>query len=214
MQTMREPMGMFLVLVDPNSKVEKLLGIASMAPYFIMCSLTTLIVRSRELVVCSWLGGHLLNEVLNFCLKRLLKEERPMGAPAVGFDIHGMPSAHSQFMGFYFCFSSCILAYRVRNCSPFWKVGAASFNLGLTLVVGYGRIRLGFHTPAQVVVGLGVGCAAGLFYYASCSRYLFPLFPAVARWKASRLALLRDALDVDNVIQFEYDAYDRLRKEQ
>lgn len=45
-------MGMFLVLVDPDSKVEKLLGIASMAPYFIMCSLTTLIVRSRELLVC------------------------------------------------------------------------------------------------------------------------------------------------------------------
>lgn len=160
----------------------------------------------------SWLGGHLLNEVLNFTLKRILKEERPEGAPAVGFDTHGMPSAHSQFMGFYFCFSSCILAYRVRNCSAIWKVGAVAFNLGLALAVGYGRIRLGFHTPAQVGVGLAVGCVAGLAYYAMCSRFLFPSFPAISRWRLAKLALLRDCLDVDNVLQFEYDAYELLRR--
>jgi hypothetical protein len=34
----REPFGMFLVMVDPNSKFEKLLGVAAMAPYFIMCA--------------------------------------------------------------------------------------------------------------------------------------------------------------------------------
>ena len=72
------------VQVDPHSKVEKLLAIAAMAPYFIMCALTTLIVRCRELLVCSWLVGHLLNEVLNFVLKRAFKEKRPPGAPAVG----------------------------------------------------------------------------------------------------------------------------------
>ena len=55
-----------------------------MAPYFIMCALTTLIVRCRELLVCSWLVGHLLNEVVNFVLKRTFKEKRPAGAPAVG----------------------------------------------------------------------------------------------------------------------------------
>ena len=70
--------------VDPHSKVEKLLAIAAMAPYFIMCALATLIVRCRELLVCSWLVGHLINEVLNFVLKRTFKEKRPDGAPAVG----------------------------------------------------------------------------------------------------------------------------------
>jgi hypothetical protein len=43
--------------VDPHSKAEKVLAIAAMAPYFIMCALTTLIARCRELLVCSWLVG-------------------------------------------------------------------------------------------------------------------------------------------------------------
>jgi len=38
MPVKREPFGMFLVMVDPNSKFEKLLGVAAMAPYFIMCA--------------------------------------------------------------------------------------------------------------------------------------------------------------------------------
>ncbi len=70
--------------VDPHSKLEKLLAIAAMAPYFIMCALATLIVRCRELLVCAWLVGHLANEALNFVLKRTFKEKRPDGAPAVG----------------------------------------------------------------------------------------------------------------------------------
>ena len=80
----RVPFGMFYVEVDPDSTAEKILAIAAMAPYFIMCALTTLIVRCRELLVCSWLVGHLLNEALNFVLKRTLKERRPPGAPSVG----------------------------------------------------------------------------------------------------------------------------------
>lgn len=38
MAVQREPFGMFLVMVDPDSKFEKLLGVAAMAPYFIMCA--------------------------------------------------------------------------------------------------------------------------------------------------------------------------------
>ena len=34
--TRREPFGMFYVAVDPNSKWEKILGIATMAPYFLV----------------------------------------------------------------------------------------------------------------------------------------------------------------------------------
>jgi len=32
----RQPFGMFLVTVDPDSTFEKFLGVAAMAPYFIM----------------------------------------------------------------------------------------------------------------------------------------------------------------------------------
>lgn len=40
----------------------------------------------------------LLNEVLNQVLKRTIRQKRPAGALLGGT---GMPSAHSQFMGFF-----------------------------------------------------------------------------------------------------------------
>jgi hypothetical protein len=54
---------MFYVMVDPNSKYEKLLGIATMAPYFVICGLVVLMVRCRELMTITWLVGQLGNEV-------------------------------------------------------------------------------------------------------------------------------------------------------
>jgi dolichyldiphosphatase len=149
MRNEREPFGMFYVLVDPESHFEKILAIITMAPYFIVCALTTLIARCRELVTITWLVGHLLNEVVNFGLKRLLKEERPAGAPKVGFDSHGMPSAHSQFMGFFLSFAICMFVVRVR-VNIFLKLIAAACSLILSTLVCYSRIELGFHTVPQV----------------------------------------------------------------
>ena len=143
--------------MDPESKAEKLLAIAAMAPYFIMCALTTMFVRCRELLVCSWIIGHLFNEALNFALKRTFKEKRPHGAPSVGFDEHGMPSAHSQFMGFYVSFSSMQLLLRVHNTHVAYKALAIFFNIALSGAVCYGRVELGFHTRSQVAVGLCIG---------------------------------------------------------
>jgi hypothetical protein len=59
----REPFGMFHVMVDPDSKFEKIFGIATMAPYFVICTLVVLIVRCRELMTITWLVGQLANEV-------------------------------------------------------------------------------------------------------------------------------------------------------
>ncbi|KAJ1474789.1 hypothetical protein T484DRAFT_1969770 [Baffinella frigidus] len=209
MAVQREPFGMFLVMVDPDSKFEKLLGVAAMAPYFIMCALAVLLLRCRELLVAVWLSGHLLNEALNLVLKKVIKEPRPPGAPRVGFDEHGMPSSHSQFMGFYLVFSSCVLLFRVRNVRAHWKLGAVAFNALLSAAVLHGRILLGFHTPPQVLVGFGVGCAAGLAYFFLARAVLFPAFGRIARWPLMRLLLARDAAGVDNVMQFEHDAYAR-----
>mmetsp|Transcript_28709 Transcript_28709/g.65067 ORF Transcript_28709/g.65067 Transcript_28709/m.65067 type:complete len:214 (-) Transcript_28709:31-672(-) len=210
----RVPMGMFLVMVDPESKGEKLLGVAAMEPYFIVCALVTLIVRCRELLVCFWFLGHILNEALNFFLKRLFKEQRPEGAPAVGFDGHGMPSAHSQFMGFYFAFSSAVLLFRIRDVSLLYKLLPVAFNLLLSVAVVFGRVHLGFHTEAQVIVGLAVGFLFGGCYYAFLHLVLFPRFPAMASWSLSKFLMLRDCQHVDNVIQAEYDFYASRRKKR
>jgi hypothetical protein len=48
MVTRREPFGMFYVAVDPNSKWEKILGIATMAPYFLVPRLLSSVITKRE----------------------------------------------------------------------------------------------------------------------------------------------------------------------
>ena len=145
----RQPFGMFYVLVDPDSYVEKILALITMTPYFVVCALTTLVVRCREMITITWLSGHLFNEAVNFCLKRILKQERPAGAPKVGFDEHGMPSAHSQFMGFFLSFALCVLMVRVK-ANIAMKITAAICSLILSGLVCFSRTELGFHTVSQV----------------------------------------------------------------
>lgn len=154
-------------------------------------------------------AGQLINEALNLVLKKVIKEPRPLGAPRVGFDSHGMPSSHAQFMGFYLAFSCCVLLFRVRDVSAHWKLGATAFNAAVTAAVLHGRMLLGFHTSPQVAVGFGVGVAVGLTYFALAHRALFPAFARVTRWPLMRALCMRDAACVENVIQFEYDVYAR-----
>jgi dolichyldiphosphatase len=145
----RVPFGMFYVLVDPDKPFEKVLALATMAPYFLVCALTILIVRCRELLTITWLTGQLLNETANFVLKRQFKQARPDGAPKVGFDEHGMPSAHAQFMGFFLAFAVCVLLFRVR-VNLLSKLSVIACTLTLTGLVCFSRIELGFHTHEQV----------------------------------------------------------------
>jgi dolichyldiphosphatase len=145
----RQPFGMFYVLVDPDKPLEKLLALITMAPYFIVCALVTLSLRCRELLTITWLIGQLLNEAINFFLKRLLQQSRPAGAPQVGFDGHGMPSAHSQFMGFFLSFSLCVVLFRIR-ANLILRLGISISIVLLAFAVFYSRLELGFHTFDQV----------------------------------------------------------------
>jgi dolichyldiphosphatase len=147
----RVPFGMFYVLVDPDKPFEKFLALATMSPYFLVCALTVVVVRCRELITITWLFGQVfLNEPTNFVLKRLFKQARPHGAPKVGFDQHGMPSAHSQFMGFFLAFAVCLLLFRIR-VNLLSKLSVAASILILTGLVCVSRTELGFHTPEQVL---------------------------------------------------------------
>ena len=146
----RVPFGMFYVLVDPDKPFEKVLALATMAPYFLVCALTILVARCRELMTITWLTGQVfLNEPANFVLKRLFKQARPYGAPKVGFDEHGMPSAHAQFMGFFLAFAVCVLVFRVR-VNMLLKLSVIASTLILTGLVCVSRTELGFHTHEQV----------------------------------------------------------------
>uniref|UniRef100_A0A7S1E1B7 Phosphatidic acid phosphatase type 2/haloperoxidase domain-containing protein n=1 Tax=Hemiselmis andersenii TaxID=464988 RepID=A0A7S1E1B7_HEMAN len=203
----REPFGMFYVAVDPSSKYEKLMGIITMGPYFLMCAMVVLTARCRELLTIVWLAGQLVNEVSNYVFKRLLKQPRPPGAPRVGMHESGMPSNHAQFMGFFVAYAVLVVVYRLRGYHPLEKSLALVGTASLGLLVCHSRLLFGFHTFEQVAVGFAIGLVSGCLWYALCSVAVFPYTRSITSTRLARLLLIRDASHVDNVIAFERAAY-------
>ena len=86
------------VVYREGDRLGQALALASMLPIFLIVSYLTTIAVRRELHTCAILFGQLLNEALNLALKKQIRQPRPEGAPSDDF---GMPSSHSQFMGFF-----------------------------------------------------------------------------------------------------------------
>lgn len=86
------------------------LSLITLAPPFLLVSYVTLILVRRELSILIGLVGQLGCEGLNLALKRIFKQGRPTDFLGTGY---GMPSSHSQFMGYFMAFW-CIHLYRFR----------------------------------------------------------------------------------------------------
>lgn len=129
----------------------------------------------------------LLNVGLGVSLKILLRQPRPAATCAALGNCHkyGMPSSHAQVMAFVAvtCF---LLDRRRRELGPKPQlratraVQAAELLLlaVATAAVGYARVYLGYHSPAQVAAGAALGAAAAWAWFgltlAVGPRLLFP----------------------------------------
>jgi dolichyldiphosphatase len=60
-----------------GDKLGKILAISSLFPIFIIVSYVTVIAHRRDLATMWMFLGQLLNEVFNYVLKRVIREERP-----------------------------------------------------------------------------------------------------------------------------------------
>ena len=101
--------------------------------------------------------GMILNILLNFFLKSIIKEARPQKQiefldddSLKGVNEYGMPSGHAQTSFYSIAYLLCVKSY-VRDCLLIFSL----FFIGtLTL---YQRIKFGRHTIKQVLVGVLVG---------------------------------------------------------
>lgn len=150
----------------------KLLALVTLSPIFLLCSYVTIILLRRELTFINALIGQLACEGLNWALKRFIKQPRPTGNLGAGY---GMPSSHSQFLGFFAAF---FLLHFYLNRPPLLKprtlinsMRRFEHALAMVLIASisvltcYSRHHLHYHTPLQIIIGLSIGLAFGATYY-------------------------------------------------
>ena len=84
---------------------------------------------------------------------------------------YGMPSSHSQFMGFLMGMFPHILDLTIFSQLP--KFLAYSMAIAGSALVSYSRLYLGYHDSRQVVVGFFMGLGLGSLWskVVYCSAY-------------------------------------------
>ncbi|KII65059.1 Lipid phosphate phosphatase gamma, chloroplastic [Thelohanellus kitauei] len=77
---------------------------------------------------------------------------------------YGMPSSHSQFVSFIGIYLTLYFFYKSKFN---WIMKAMAYCLlgGIGIVMSYSRLYHGYHTPAQVLVGIALGLTSGVMYF-------------------------------------------------
>lgn len=123
---------------DPNDNISYLCAWLALVPQALCIVYVTLIWSSREAEVALMFAGQLACEAVNFVLKRLIKEERPMRIHKTGKG-YGMPSSHAQFVAFWAVAMALFLL--VRH-APSWTdhgYGPRPAAVGLAGAAGNGK---------------------------------------------------------------------------
>ncbi|KAJ1019000.1 hypothetical protein NDA18_006151 [Ustilago nuda] len=160
------------VQYDPSDGLAKLMALVTLSPIFLLCSYVTIILLRRELTFINALIGQLACEGLNWALKRLVKQPRPTDRLGAGY---GMPSSHSQFLGF---FAGFFLLHFYLHRPPLLKPRTLVNSMRrlehalamllialISLLTCYSRHHLHYHTPLQIFVGAFIGLGLGGAYY-------------------------------------------------
>jgi dolichyldiphosphatase len=67
------------VIYDASSDTSFVLALLTLSPILLMPAYAVLAVHTRELTIINMWAGQLLSEGLNLVLKRIFKQERPVG---------------------------------------------------------------------------------------------------------------------------------------
>ncbi|XP_055516227.1 dolichyldiphosphatase 1 [Leucoraja erinacea] len=219
-----EPLSLTHVEYPPDDLAGKVLAYLSLVPVFILFGFVTLIVFKRELHSISFLCGLVLNEILNWLIKNVIKEPRPcQGAHRNLFTEYGMPSSHSQFIWFFSIYSLLFLYLRMHQTNNarcldlLWRHILSVCLLTLAFLVSYSRVYLMYHSWSQVIYGVIAGGVMGATWFIFTQEVLTPLFPRIASWPISEFFLIRDTSLIPNILWFEYtvtrsEARNRQRK--
>ncbi|SMN22474.1 similar to Saccharomyces cerevisiae YGR036C CAX4 Dolichyl pyrophosphate (Dol-P-P) phosphatase with a luminally oriented active site in the ER [Maudiozyma saulgeensis] len=152
-----------LIMYNPNDPISVISVFLSLSPILLLTFYLSWLIITRELESIIVAGGQLLNEFSNKLLKRIIRQPRPHEAlMGPGF---GMPSAHSQFVGFFFSYWTLKMWLQWGKQPPSNLFISTSCLLIFTLMVCGSRIYLLYHTIEQVTLGYVIGIFNGIAYF-------------------------------------------------
>ncbi|ODQ49882.1 PAP2-domain-containing protein [Saitoella complicata NRRL Y-17804] len=148
------------VSYDASSPYSLPLAYLTLTPLLLLIIYSTLFLSTRQFLILVALAGQLVNEAINYVLKKLLKEARPVlpGLDEAVGKGYGMPSSHSQFMGFWAGVVVVVLYGKLghRYTAP-QRIALSVAAVTLSTLVCVSRVVLGYHSIKQVVVGNSLG---------------------------------------------------------
>lgn len=157
------------VLYDPSSRLSFACAGLSLLPIGILVFYLSWFIVTREVEPCIMAAGQVVNDVLNNLVKNYVKQPRPV--QFVGFQEnglrsgYGMPSAHSQFMGFFATYLLLRLWLQWRGVCALKKSIASLIILVVSISVVFARVYLNYHNVEQVLVGSSIGCSLGATFF-------------------------------------------------
>lgn len=201
MEEARVSLDLTHVIYDASSHTSLALALLTLSPILIMPAYAVLAVQTRELTIINMWAGQLVSEGLNLVLKRIFKEERPAEGQ-LHLNGYGFPSSHSQYMGYFGAFLVCHMYLRHRFASTGYPLADQAFRFFVYLtiatwvvLVAYSRLNLLYHTPHQVLWGLGIGASIGVVHYIFTEHLPH-------RWPLSTFGRIRTAVLTNPVVQW------------
>ncbi|POM71734.1 Dolichyldiphosphatase [Phytophthora palmivora] len=190
------------VVYDPKDPFGAVMALCTLSPIFLVIVYLTVVISQRDLDSISMLVGQLVSVVFNKILKKLINQPRPEGAYMSG---PGMPSAHSQFMGFFAAYVVVYTWKRLnsrRRLEQWFTILSAVTAAVLTC---YSRIHLNYHSTDQVVVGAAFGVLTGVVWYAIVATVSPWLFPLVAESSLAKFFYVRDISHIPDLTVYQYE---------
>lgn len=157
------------LLYDPKDPLLYISVVFSLLPIGLLIFYFSWFVTSRELEPCFLAFGQVCNNVFNYGLKRVFRHQRPsalyefVNYPELKND-YGMPSAHSQFMGYFATFVVMRMVFQ-RRMKTWEKIVYGAALYGAAAMTAFSRVYLMYHEADQVIVGVLAGSAVGILYF-------------------------------------------------
>jgi len=165
---------------DNNSKItskttttmDALLECLNESTKFVVSATAMLFLLFHPTVETCWcLLGSIVNSVNGKLLKRMLNHSRPDGAKKVD---PGMPSSHATSLSYLSWYAALAFAFEPNAFGLTTNVtrALAAGLVSLGTFLAYLRVKLGFHTWPQVLVGYGLGSSTALVWILFGKRFL------------------------------------------